>query len=225
MSNTILELKNIVKSFGKGDAKVEVLKGIDLHLAPGETIAVLGASGAGKSTLLHIMGGLERPTAGGVLYQGEEIYAMGDAPLADFRNRELGFVFQSHHLLPEFTALENVMLPMLISKKSREAAEWEARELLKSVGLSTRERHKPGELSGGEQQRVAVARALVRRPKMLLADEPTGNLDSRTGDETFGLMMDLNREFQITFVMVTHNETLAARMGRQIVVRDGRTTD
>ncbi len=225
MSETILALKNIVKSFGKEETKVEVLKGIDLNLAPGETIAVLGASGAGKSTLLHIMGGLERPTAGDVLYQGQDIYAMGEAPLANFRNRELGFIFQSHHLLPEFTALENVMLPMLISKKSRDAATWEAKELLKNVGLSNREKHKPGELSGGEQQRVAVARALVRRPKIVLADEPTGNLDSKTGNETFGLMMELNRELKITFVMVTHNEKLAARMGRQIVVRDGRTAD
>lgn len=222
MSGPLIELKDISKSFGKGDARVEVLNNIDLSLEAGDMVAMLGASGAGKSTMLHIMGGLDRPTSGKVFYKGDDIYSMGNGQLSTFRNRELGFVFQSHHLLPEFTALENVMMPSMIAGRNRAEAREKSLSILDKVGLSHRWHHKSGELSGGEQQRVAVARSLVMNPAIILADEPTGNLDSRTGDEVFELMMELNRNMGITLVMVTHNERLAARLGRKIVVKDGR---
>lgn len=222
MAGSLIELKDVSKSFGKGDARVDVLNNIDLSLEAGDMVAVLGASGAGKSTMLHIMGGLDRPTAGKVLYNDCDIYSMGNGKLSAFRNRDLGFVFQSHHLLPEFTALENVMMPSLIAGCPRNEAREKSLSILDKVGLSHRWHHKSGELSGGEQQRVAVARSLVMNPAIVLADEPTGNLDSKTGDEIFELMMELNRNMGITLVMVTHNEKLAARLGRKIVVKDGR---
>lgn len=222
MAESYIRIEDLRKSFGKGEGRVDVLKGVDLELTRGEMVAVLGVSGAGKSTMLHILGGLERPGAGKVLYEERDIFSMGDSALSEFRNREIGFVFQFHHLLPEFTAIENVMMPALIGRMKREDAMERADELLKRVGLSERIRHKPGELSGGEQQRVAMARALVMNPKILLADEPTGNLDSKTGEEIFDLMAELNRDLGITYVMVTHNERLASKMGRQVTVQDGR---
>lgn len=222
MSSPIIELKDIKKSFGKENAKVDVLKGINLEIEEGEMLAVLGASGAGKSTMMHIMGGLEKPSSGAVIYKGKEIYSIDSNSISRLRNEEIRFVFQSHHLLPEFTALENVMMPVLIGRKSKEEAREIGRKLLDEVGLSHRLDHKSGELSGGEQQRVAVARALVMSPRLLLADEPTGNLDSKTGEDVFNTIIELNKLKGVTFVMVTHNEGLALKMGRQVVVRDGR---
>ena len=222
MEADILELSAVSKSFGEGDARLEVLKSIDINLNPGEMLALLGSSGAGKSTLLHIMGGLDRPTSGSVMFEGSDLYEMDMRELSIFRNQDLGFVFQAHHLLPEFTALENVMMPALIAKLKKEEAREKALDLLSRVGLSKRGHHKSGELSGGEQQRVAVARAMVMHPKLLLADEPTGNLDSRTGEDVFDIIMELNKYIGTSFVMVTHNEKLALKTDRQLVVEDGR---
>jgi lipoprotein-releasing system ATP-binding protein len=222
MDKTILELSAVNKSFGEGDSCLEVLKSIDLKLDSGEMVALLGSSGAGKSTMLHIMGGLDRPTSGKVIFKGSDMYDMNMTELSVFRNQDLGFVFQAHHLLPEFTALENVMMPPLIAKVNKEEAREKALDLLSRVGLSKRDHHKSGELSGGEQQRVAVARAMVMHPKLLLADEPTGNLDSKTGEDVFDVIMELNKYVGTSFVMVTHNERLASKMGRQIIVQDGR---
>ncbi|MDT8318020.1 MAG: ABC transporter ATP-binding protein [bacterium] len=222
MERPLLELSAVDKSFGQGEARLEVLKSIDLKLESGEMVALLGFSGAGKSTMLHVMGGLDRPTSGKVIFEGSDIYEMNMTELSMFRNRDLGFVFQAHHLLPEFTALENVMMPALIAKVSKEEAREKALDLLSRVGLSKRGHHKSGELSGGEQQRVAVARAMVMHPKLLLADEPTGNLDTKTGDDVFEIIMELNKYIGTTFVMVTHNEMLASKTGRQIFVQDGR---
>ncbi|WP_026841540.1 ABC transporter ATP-binding protein [Citrifermentans bremense] len=223
--SSLLEVKNLYKSYGEALAKVEVLKGIDLTVEPGDTIAMVGPSGAGKSTLLHIMGTIDRPTSGEVLFDGESIFALGDQPLASFRNRSIGFVFQFHHLLPEFTALENVMMPLLIGGEKRSKVEGRARQLLHDVGLAHRVTHRPGELSGGEQQRVAIARALVRQPRLLLADEPTGNLDMKTSHEVHELLYSIQRSTGITLVIVTHNEQLAAGMNRTIRVVDGRIVE
>ena len=220
--SALLEVTDLSKSFGARSGKVEVLKGINLRVTAGETIALVGASGAGKSTLLHILGTLDRPTSGKVLFNGEEVFRRGDAALAAFRNRSIGFVFQFHHLLPEFTALENAMMPALIGGMARSEAEALATELLRDVGLSHRLTHRPGELSGGEQQRVAIARALVLTPQLLLADEPTGNLDMKTSDEVHDLLADIHRRKGITLMIVTHNERLAAGMGRIIRMVDGR---
>ena len=222
MSDSFIELKNLSKSFSKGEREINVLKDVGLGIKRGEMIALLGVSGAGKSTLLHILGGLDQPSAGSVVYDGRDIYNMGEKQLSDFRNKEIGFVFQSHHLLPEFSALENVMMPALIGRMKRNEADRQAHSLLEKVGLSERVSHKPGELSGGEQQRVALARAIMLSPNVLLADEPTGNLDSKTGDEIFSLMVEMNKSLGLTFVMVTHNEKLAAQVDRQIRVQDGR---
>jgi lipoprotein-releasing system ATP-binding protein len=220
--NSFLQVKNLQKSFGGGDARVHVLNGIDLDVVEGETIALVGASGAGKSTLLHILGTLDRPTFGNVLFKGKDIFRYGDKELAAFRNRSIGFVFQFHHLLPEFTALENVSMPLLIAGKSRKEAAGDASALLADVGLSHRFSHRPGELSGGEQQRVAIARALVASPQLLLADEPTGNLDMKTSDGIHELLGDIRKRHGLTLVIVTHNENLAARMGRTIRLVDGK---
>ncbi len=200
---------------------VEVLRRIDLTIGRGETLAIVGASGVGKSTLLTIMGALERPTAGRVLYGGVDVFSMDDSTRASFRNRRVGFVFQFHHLLPEFNALENTMLPILIARMPRSEAIDRATEILEKVGLKDRMLHKPGELSGGEQQRVALARALVRSPEVLLADEPTGNLDEKTGEKMFGMLLDLNAERGVTTVVVTHNLTLAEGMDRRVTIVDG----
>jgi len=196
-----------------------------MAVVAGEIISIVGASGVGKSTLLHLMGALDRPTDGTVLYEGQDIFQLTDRELARFRNRELGFVFQFHHLLPEFSAIENVMMPALIAGRSKEEARQTAADILKNVGLTGRERHRPGELSGGEQQRVAVARALVNDPKVVLADEPTGNLDRKTSEEVHDLLWKLNERMNQTFIIATHNEGLAQRSDRVIRLADGRAEE
>ena len=221
MSEKLLSVKDLFKSYGSGQQKVEVLKGISLELGRGETVALLGASGAGKSTLMHIIGALDRPTTGSVTYQSEELFSKSEGELALFRNRSIGFVFQFHHLLPEFSALENVMMPALINGVVRKDAALMAEAILSEVGLGHRLTHKPGELSGGEQQRVAVARALVMEPQLLLADEPTGNLDMNTSENIHQLFEELHIKRGLSLLVVTHNEKLAARTDRQIRLVDG----
>ncbi len=216
-----VEVRGLSKSFEHGGQTLEILRAIDLVLEPGEMVAVVGASGVGKSTLLQLLGTLDLPTAGQILFDGQDLGRFGAAELAAFRNRSIGFVFQFHHLLPEFTALENVMMPALIQRVSRADAQRQAREVLLRVGLGQRLTHRPGELSGGEQQRVALARALVLSPRLLLADEPTGNLDSHTGDGVHELFFELNRERGTTMLIVTHNPQLAARMPRRLQMVDG----
>ncbi len=218
---SFIEIKGLRKTYGKGGGEVSVLKGIELEIREGDSIAVTGASGAGKSTLLSLMGALDRPTGGDILYGGSSLFGLDDKRLAAFRNSKVGFVFQFHHLLPEFTALENVMLPGLIAGEERTALRERAEGLLAEAGLSARLGHKPGELSGGEQQRVAVMRALLRRPEIILADEPTGNLDRKTGEDLFDLLLRLNTTDGITIVMVTHNDLLASKMKRSITLVDG----
>jgi len=213
------------KSYHSGPAELNVLSGVDITIEVGEIIAIVGASGVGKSTLLNLMGGLDRPTSGSVFYADQDVYELTDKELARFRNQEIGFVFQFHHLMPEFSAIENTMMPALIAgKKKKEALELAA-ELLEDVGLTGREHHKPGELSGGEQQRVAVARALVNKPKVILADEPTGNLDRKTSEEVHDLLWELNERMNQTFIIVTHNENLAERSDRIITLADGRAKE
>jgi lipoprotein-releasing system ATP-binding protein len=220
-STLMIEAVNLTKSFQMAGLELTVLKDINLTIAQGEILAIVGASGAGKSTLLHILGTLDRPTSGTVLFEGQDLFQLSDQKQAEFRNRRIGFVFQFHHLLPEFTALENVCLPAHIQNRSAQDAQAEATSLLRDVGLEHRMNHKPGELSGGEQQRVAVARALIQQPNLVLADEPTGNLDTHTGDALFTLMRTLNRSRGITFVIVTHNEKLSAQADRIIHMEDG----
>jgi lipoprotein-releasing system ATP-binding protein len=222
MSSGLLEVRNLHKSFQTERSRVDVLNGIDLSVGEGDTIALVGASGAGKSTLLHVIGTLDRPTSGEVLFRGEDVFKMGNGELASFRNRSIGFVFQFHHLLPEFTALENVMMPALIGGMEKEKARESASSLLGDVGLSNRLTHKPGELSGGEQQRVAIARALVLSPALLMADEPTGNLDRKTSEGVHDLLAGIQEKTGLTLIIVTHNERLAARMGKTIRLVDGR---
>jgi len=221
---TLIQVKDLHKSFHLGNQLVEVLRGVNLNVDSGEMLAVVGASGAGKSTLLHIMGTLDRPTKGTILYGGQDLQNLSEPALAEFRNRRIGFVFQFHHLLPEFTALENTYLPALIQKQPKAQAVDEAQRLLAEVGLSHRYNHKPGELSGGEQQRVAVARALIQQPELVLADEPTGNLDTHTGESLFELLKTLNQKHAIAFVIVTHNEKLSAQTDRLIHLEDGLIT-
>jgi lipoprotein-releasing system ATP-binding protein len=219
----VIEARDVAKSYRGGDGGlIHVLDGVDLAVRRGEMVAIVGASGAGKSTLLHVLGALDRPTRGSVLLDGEPLHGRPDEVLARIRNRKIGFVFQFHHLLPEFTAVENAMMPALIQRQGTEEARAAAEAILKEVGLGHRLEHRTGELSGGEQQRVAVARALVLRPDLVLADEPTGNLDTHTGDEVFRLMRDLNRARGITFVIVTHNEALSSQADRIIRMVDGR---
>lgn len=220
MSN-FLEVRNLFKSYNTGSNKVEVLRGIDLDLRIGTTTALVGASGAGKSTLMHLLGALDRPTSGTVSFRGEDIFKKSERELASFRNRSIGFVFQFHHLLPEFTALENVMMPAMIARMPRKKAIELAQTLLQDVGLGQRTTHRPGELSGGEQQRVAIARALVLEPELLLADEPTGNLDMKTSDGIHAMLTELQVKKGLTLVIVTHNERLAAAMGTTIHLMDG----
>ncbi len=207
-----------------GGRDIKVLRGIRLDVARGQLISIVGASGAGKSTLLHIIGTIERPTSGTVLFEGQDLLRLSEPELANFRNRRIGFVFQFHHLLPEFTALENACMPALIQNRPRAEMDAEGAALLKEVGLGDRLHHKPGELSGGEQQRVAVARALMQRPDLVLADEPTGNLDTHTGEALFALLRELNRARGTTFVIVTHNEKLSAQADRIIHMEDGTIT-
>ena len=218
----LIRAQQVLKSFGNKTKRVEVLKGIDLVFEQGEKAAIVGASGVGKTTLLHVLGTLDRPTSGKVFYQGKDIFQMGEKELAHFRNREIGFVFQFHHLLPEFNAIENTMMPCLIQGSTKKEASLRAESILTLVGLRDRLSHKPGELSGGEQQRVAVARALVLEPKVLLADEPTGNLDTRTGESVFDLLTEINQIKGVTLLIVTHNLKLAEKMSRQIHLVDGK---
>jgi lipoprotein-releasing system ATP-binding protein len=218
----LVQVQRLFKSYGDKSKTVEVLKGVDLTFSQGEKAAVVGASGVGKTTLLHVLGTLDRPTAGKVLYEGKDVYTLNEKGLAYFRNREIGFVFQFHHLLPEFNALENTMMPCLIQGIPKKESLSRAEAILTLVGLKERLSHKPGELSGGEQQRVAVARALVLEPKVLLADEPTGNLDEKTGESVFDLLQELNRIKGVTLIVVTHNLRLAEKLSRQIQLVDGK---
>lgn len=219
----MIEVRELRKSFISPAGELHVLKGLDFTIADGEMVAVMGASGVGKSTLLHILGTLDVPSSGTVSYDGKNIFSMDERSLTAFRNRTIGFVFQFHHLLPEFTALENVMMPGLIKGgDDRNTAQEAAKRLLDELGLYPRKDHRPGELSGGEQQRVAVARALILKPSVVLADEPTGNLDTATGEELFELLLRLNRDKGITFIIVTHNETLSKKCHRVIEMIDGK---
>lgn len=205
-----------------GSEELHVLEGIDLDIEQGEMVAIVGASGVGKSTFLHIIGGLDRPTSGKVLYGDLDVFGLNNDRIAQFRNERVGFVFQFHHLLPEFSALENVMMPALIRRTGREDAVRTAADMLKEVGLGSRLHHRPGELSGGEQQRVAVARALMLHPDVVLADEPTGNLDAHTGEAVHQLLQDINKQKGVTFVIVTHNDKLAIRADRVLRMTEGK---
>jgi lipoprotein-releasing system ATP-binding protein len=218
----LIQVQRLFKSYGDKSKTVEVLKGVDLTFSQGDKAAIVGASGVGKTTFLHVLGTLDRPTSGKVLYEGKDVYTLNEKGLAHFRNREIGFVFQFHHLLPEFNALENTMMPCLIQGIPKKESVSRAEAILTLVGLKERLSHKPGELSGGEQQRVAVARALVLEPKVLLADEPTGNLDAKTGESVFDLLRELNRIKGVTLIVVTHNLGLAEKLSRQIQLVDGR---
>jgi len=219
--SSLMEVCGLCKTYEIGKNRVEVLSGIDLKLEAATTTALVGVSGAGKSTLLHLLGALDRPSAGTVLFRGDDIFAKNDRELATFRNRSIGFVFQFHHLLSEFTSLENVMMPALIARTPKDEARTMAEALLVDVGLAHRMNHRPGELSGGEQQRVAIARALVLSPALLLADEPTGNLDMKTSEGVHAVLADLQQKKGLTLVVVTHNERLAAAMGRIVRLVDG----
>ncbi len=221
-SRAFVRIEGLAKTYLMGDRRLDVLRGIDLEIADGDLVALTGPSGAGKSTFLHLVGTLDVPTRGRVLFDGEDVFERGEEDLAAFRNRTVGFVFQSHHLLPEFTALENTMMPALIRRVSRGEARRRAAEMLAEVGLGDRMEHLPGELSGGEQQRVALARALCLGPRLLLADEPTGNLDPQTAEGIHALLHDLNARLGITAVVVTHNERLAQALPRRLRIAEGR---
>ncbi len=220
----LLEAKGLYKVYKKDSSELEVLHNVNLQIQAGESWVIVGASGAGKSTLLHILGGLDSPTQGEVFYQGENLFKKSESQLASFRNSSLGFVFQFHHLLPLFTALENVMMPGLIAGETKEKAKKSALDLLKRVGLEKRAFHRPQELSGGEQQRVALARALVLKPKIVMADEPTGNLDTETSRKVFHEMIKLHEEFKTTLIVVTHNDELAAQFQRKVWMQDGKVS-
>jgi lipoprotein-releasing system ATP-binding protein len=218
----LVEVRELKKDFMHGTRVIPVLRGIDLTIRAGEMVSVVGSSGVGKSTLLHVLGTLDLPTAGSIRFKGGDITGLSPARLDEFRGHEIGFVFQFHHLLPEFTALENVMMPALIQRMPASQARQRALELLERVGLAQRVTHRPGKLSGGEQQRVALVRALMMRPSLVLADEPTGNLDTRTSQEMHELFFEFNAEFGTTMLVVTHNKELSARMPRQVTMIDGK---
>ena len=221
MSDPVLQVEGLSKVFQQGDLSVEVLNKIDLQVNSGETHAIIGVSGAGKSTLLHLLGGLDRASSGSVSVMGHRLELQSETKLGDLRNQHLGFIYQFHHLLPEFNALENIMMPLLIRRQSRAQAEEQAMVLLQQVGLEQRAEHKPGELSGGERQRIALARALVTNPDCVLADEPTGNLDEKTAASMMELMMQLNSSVQTALVIVTHDTSIAAQMRYQWELHDG----
>jgi lipoprotein-releasing system ATP-binding protein len=220
----LIAARSLCKSFTNGGDSINVLNDLYFDLAVGESVAIVGASGIGKSTLLHIVGTLDRPDSGELLFKGDDVFSFGDLKLAQFRNRSVGFVFQFHHLLPEFSAVENAMMPALINGTSKQKAMQAAEEILVRVGLKDRLNYRVGKLSGGEQQRVALARALVLKPAILLADEPTGNLDKSNSEHVHSLLMELNQEFSMTLVVVTHNLELASCMSRRVTIVDGRLT-
>jgi lipoprotein-releasing system ATP-binding protein len=219
---TVIRADHLGKTYAEGKMRTPVFDGLELAVHPGETVAIVGASGAGKSTLLHLLGGLDTPTAGEVYVAGQKMSALSDAARGQLRNRALGFVYQFHHLLPEFTALENVMMPVMLGGTDANAARQRARDLLEAVGLGHRIEHKPGELSGGERQRAAVARALVNQPACVLGDEPTGNLDEKTAATVFDLMLGLNRAQKTSLVLVTHDRRLARRLDRVLELHEGK---
>ncbi len=221
MSDPLLRVRGLRKSFQTGDGQIEVLRGLDFEIQPGECVAIVGSSGVGKSTLLHILGALDHPTSGSVEFRGTDLFGKSSDDLARFRSDCLGFIFQFHHLLPEFNALENVMMPGLIANEPPEPLRERAIGLLEEVGLGHRVEHPVGKLSGGERQRVAVARAVVRKPALLLADEPTGNLDPKTGEQILELLLDLNSTHQSGLVVVTHSPAIATRLGRKLILSDG----
>ncbi len=221
LEHAVLECRGVVRRFREGTSTLQVLRGVNLAVQPAERLAIIGASGSGKTTLLQIMGGLDEPSEGEVLVNGERMQGIDEAAKGDLRNRYIGFIYQFHHLLPEFTAAENVAMPLLIRRVAKTAALQQAGELLERVGLGERLTHKPGELSGGERQRAAVARALITRPQLVLADEPTGNLDSGNGEHVLKLMLELNEELKTSLVIVTHDHSIAERMDRILVLEDG----
>ena len=221
MTELVLEARDVARTYRQGPIDLSVLEGVNLAVKAGERIAIIGASGSGKTTLLQILGGLDRPTAGTVRIAGSDIHALAEKPRGELRNRTLGFVYQFHHLLPEFSALENVAMPLLVRREPKQVAESEARAVLERVGLGDRLIHRPHELSGGERQRAAVARALVTKPRIVLADEPTGNLDGNNAESVFALMLELNREFGTSLVVVTHDRRLAQRMDRILEIDRG----
>ncbi|MFU9135675.1 lipoprotein-releasing ABC transporter ATP-binding protein LolD [Erwinia tasmaniensis] len=226
MSNPmLLQCKNLCKRYQEGTVQTDVLRNVSFTMAPGELMAIVGSSGSGKSTLMHLLGGLDTPTSGEVIFNDRSLNQLSSAAKAELRNRELGFIYQFHHLLPDFSALENVAMPLLIGKASKGEAEGKAREMLAAVGLEKRAAHRPSELSGGERQRVAIARALVNNPRLVLADEPTGNLDARNADAIFDLLGELNVRQGTAFLVVTHDLNLAKRLTRQMEMRDGELSE
>ncbi len=222
MTDRVLICRDVVRRFREGGATLEVLAGVNLEIAPSERVAIIGASGSGKTTLLQILGGLDEPTSGEVIVGGQQMAHATERDKGLLRNQYLGFVYQFHHLLPEFTAAENVAMPLMIRRIARDEALARAGSLLARVGLGERLTHKPGELSGGERQRAAVARALITEPKLVLADEPTGNLDAANGEQVLHLMLELNRELQTSLIIVTHDHDIAARMDRVLTLENGR---
>ncbi len=221
-NSTILSCTNLRKTYDQGDLQVDVLKGVDFSINTGQRVAIMGASGSGKSTLLHLLGGLEKPSSGEIMLDGEDLNNISRKNLSRLRNKSLGCIYQFHHLLGEFSLLENVAMPLLIGGQGTSQARQKSAEILQRVGLGHRVKHKPGELSGGERQRAAIARALINQPKCILADEPTGNLDSKTAEQIYQLMLELNQEMQVSFIIVTHDQALAERMGTVLHMEDGR---